>query len=281
MASGTMFQNFGTSGSGSGWPSQATSGWALSSINQTHFLSGYSYSAAHSIELDSDGANSNRSTTRGFYLVPGYYQVDYYYNSDALIQYAGSGSIYCAYPPYYVPNPYGSSPYPATHRVTGAALNVPVDTNVVAVMMSNSQLTSHPNLSSTLNAAATYTNPNDTQTATPTVPGDSFNFATYTSNNGRLNPVLDVCAYSNGWVHRTTYVQITKPGQYWLTIAAGGTADSVGGAVDSVKLTALNSLYGTAPPFYVTIPTAGPAPGSTYSPSAGAGYTIIADPLRP
>ena len=277
--SDTLYASNGTSGSSSGWPLQSASGWALTAFNQVNYLLKSSYQGTQSLELDTNGSPSNRSMTRGFYLDPGYYQIDYDYVSDALIN--GTSATYCAYPPGYIPNPYGSTPYAATHRITGASFNVPVDTNVLVVMMSNSQLASHPNITSTFNAAPTYVNPNDTQTSSPTVAPDAFNFATYTSNNGRVNPVLDQCAFSNVWVPRTTYIQITKPGQYWLTISAGGTADGVGGAVDDVRLTALNSLYGAAPGFYITIPTAGPAPASSYSPGASAGYTITADPLTP
>ena len=287
--SDTLYQSYGTSGSSSGWPSQAASGWALSGVNQINYLLKSSYQGAQSLELDTNGSNSNRSMTRPFFLDPGYYQIDYNYVSDALIQnsaYAGNGP-FCLppnYPQTALANQaktYGGT-FPATHRITGASLTVPVDTNWMAVMMTHSQLTSHPNMSSTFNAATTYTNPDGTtQTSSPTVAWDSFNWSTYSGNSGRNNPVLDQCAFNATWTARTTYIQITKPGQYWLTFAGAGTADGVGGAVDDVKLTALNSLYGAAPSFYVTIPTAGPAPGSSYSPAANAGYTITADPLTP
>ena len=93
--------------------------------------------------------------------------------------------------------------------------------------------------------------------------------------------MLDYCNYASAWTTRTTYVQITKPGQYWLTIGAVGASasqDKVGGIIDDVQVSAVGSLYGTAPSFYATVPTPSVANGATISFS---GFSIVGDPLTP
>jgi hypothetical protein len=162
------------------------------------------------------------------------------------------------------------------NRLSGASGSVGNDTDSLAVFMAHSGLASTANVSTTLNAATTYTNPDGFVTSTPTVAPDALNLSTYNAN--QVNPVLDFCGYSGTWMTRTTYVKIIKPGEYWLIFAAKGSADTIGAAIDDVRLTALNSLYGSASSFYVTIPTPSTAPGSTISYT---GFSIIADPLTP
>jgi hypothetical protein len=108
---------------------------------------------------------------------------------------------------------------------------------------------------------------------------DSVSTSSY--NTAQLNPVLDYCNYSSSWTTRTTYVQITKAAQYWLTIGAVGAAasqDNVGGVIDDVKVSAVGSLYGSAPGFYATVPVPTPVNGGSVS---FTGFSILADPLTP
>jgi hypothetical protein len=128
-----------------------------------------------------------------------------------------------------------------------------------------------------LGSQTSYNNPDGTVTTTPKVSPYAVTLSNYTTSG--INPLIDICGYASTWQTRTTYVTITKPAYYWLTFAALGSADQVGGSIDDVKLTALGSLYMSSPPSNaVTIPVPSPQPGSstTYT-----GFYIIADPLTP
>jgi hypothetical protein len=207
--------------------------------------------------------------------VNGYYRIDYNYVSDAIFP-SVSGQ-FCLSAPTTSFGYYGyTGLLAANNRFGGSLGNYANDTNSVAVFMSHSQLVSTPIGNGTFNSTTSYKNPDGTTTTTPKSPLDALNISTY--NGSQANPVLDYCGYSATWMTRTTYVKIVKPGQYWLTFSAQGTADNVGAAIDDVKLTALNSLYGAAPSFYVTIPVPSPQPGSTISYT---GFSIIANPLTP
>jgi hypothetical protein len=277
-SSGNLNTSYGTSGSSSGWPGQSSSGWATAPYNQVDILTKYSAQGNQSIELDSDlnsgQSTSNRSIARGFYLDPGYYSVTYNYISDAI--FPGVNTTYCLYAPGGAFGFFGYTGMANANLRLGGTLSVANDTSSLAVFMSHSQLASTPNGGGGLNSTTSYTNPDGSVTTTPTVAPDALNIYSY--NGSQVNPVLDFCQYASSWQTRTTYIKITKPGQYWLTFAAKGTADKVGAAIDDVRLASLNSLYGSAPSFYVTIPTPGPAPGSSVSYT---GFSIVADPNTP
>jgi hypothetical protein len=100
-------------------------------------------------------------------------------------------------------------------------------------------------------------------------------------NSAQNNPLLDICGYAATSQPRTAYVLIQKPAYYWLTLAALGSVDVFGGQIDDVKLTAVSSLYSSAPSGnVVTIPVLTPAAGSSYTNSgAFSGFSITADPL--
>jgi hypothetical protein len=146
--------------------------------------------------------------------------------------------------------------------------------------MANGQLVSTPNTSSTQEYQTTYTNPDGSTAASysaATAPLDNLSLSNY--NTSQSNPVIDFCAYASSWQTRTTYVQISKPGYYWLTFSALGQGDKMGGAIDDVKLTALGSLYMSSPPANaVSIPVPSPQPGAV---TTFTGFEIIADPLTP
>jgi Flp pilus assembly protein TadG len=276
---GNMNNSLGTSGSASsGWPGLAASGWATAPYNDVNYnLAPFSVQGSQSIELDGyvNPAN-NSSINRGFLLDPGYYQVSYYYVSDAI--FAGMTSPACTAAP--------SAAAAATYVVSGTASAVVrfstnfsyllgQDTNTVGVFMSHGQLVSTPIGGGALGSQTSYNNPDGTISTNPTTPPSQVSLSNY--NPGQNNPLLDICGYASSWQARTAYIEITKPAYYWLTIAALGSADEIGGAIDDVKLTALGSLYMTSPPANaVTIPVPGPQPGVTLSFN---GFEIIADPL--
>jgi hypothetical protein len=274
---GNLNTSYGTSGASSGWPGQSASGWATTPYNQVDYLTKYSAQGTQSLELDADlnsgQSTPNRTISRGFYLDPGYYSVTYNYISDAQFL---ANTTYCLYAPSAAFGYYGYITMANANLRLGGTMSVGNDTNSLAVFMSHSQLASTPNTGGALNSTTTYTNPDGSVSTTPAVAPDALNINTY--NGSQVNPVLDFCQYASSWQTRTTYIKITKPGQYWLTFAAKGTADNVGAAIDDVRLTSLNSLYGSAPSFYVTIPTPGPTPGSTVSYT---GFSIVADPNTP
>jgi hypothetical protein len=265
-----------------GWPAQQQTGWITTPYDQIDYiLNPYYLQGSQSIELDSDYSlgqtTSNRSINRLFYLDPGYYRVDYDYISD--FTFSGSSSTYC------VADPTTSSSLSAVattsvlagkYRIGGLVSTAVGDTSQLAVFMSHYQLVSDPISSGVLNAADTYLNPNGTTTSSPTTPNDSVSVASY--NTSQNNPVIDFCGYSGVQANRTAYVKIVKPGAYWLTFSALGTADQTGANVDDIRLTALNSLYGSAPSAYVAVPTPTPANGSTISYT---GFSIVADALTP
>jgi hypothetical protein len=274
-------QNLNTSygasgGSPPGWPAQTASGWATGGYNQVGYYVKSSESDAGNQSIYLDVSSKNDSASRQFYLDPGYYKLQYDYVSNAIYSSLKS-SPYCTAAPTSALTSYAyTGSISGTNRTTGATLKDANDTNAVAVFMSHGSLVSYPVGGGATGSQTSYVNPTGTTTTTPTVAPDALTISTY--NGTQLNPLLDYCYYSNVWTTRTTYIQITKPGPYWLTISAKGTADGIGGAVDDVRLTALNSLYGTAPSFYVTIPTPGASPGGTVS---FTGFTILADRLTP
>jgi hypothetical protein len=225
-------------------------------------------------------SSSRRSVSRYFYLDPGYYAISYDYISRINFSYSGYTGTYCTYTP---SSSSALSSYSSNTTltgydpITGGGKGLPKDTGAVAVFMSHSQEVSYPVGGGGLNSTTSYYNPSGTTTTTPTVAPDTVSTSSY--NTAQLNPVLDYCNYSQNWTTRTTYVEITKPGQYWLTIGAVGSShDQYGGIIDDVKVSAVGSLYNTAPAFYATIPTPTPTVGGTVS---FTGFYITADRLTP
>jgi hypothetical protein len=286
--------SYGTSGSSSsGWPSQSSSGWAIGPYNQMDYYNYLPVQGSQYIELDGSlhtiygtsttESTSNRSISRAFLLDPGYYQINYDYISDQ--NFSGLAAANCTTAPTAANaasfNTFGNQTGTATNRISGASFSgTSYNTNFVAAFMANGQLVSTPNISSTQENQTTYTNPDGSTAASysaATSPLDYVNLSSY--NASQSNPLIDFCAYAASWQTRTTYVEITKPGYYWLTFSAMGQSDKMGGAIDDVKLTALGSLYLSSPPSNaVLIPVPSPQNGATTS---FTGFNIISDPLTP
>ena len=287
---GDPFRSTGTSGtSGSGWPSLAASGWLAAPYDQVDYGVYGAAQGSQYISLDGYNANGNTATnrvlSRPFLLDPGYYQVTY--NFVPTISFPGYVSgTYCAAAPasgQVFPNTTGY--YAPGHIRNGGAVSAYLDTDLLGVFMSHSTLVSTPNGSSSQGAATTYSNPDGSVSATPTVPPDTVNWQSY--NAAVNNPVIDACGYSDAWVARSVAVQINKPGMYWLTFSStSGTADKYGPSIDDVKLTALGSPSMANPPVLAagtmtSIPVPAPAPGSTLALGSNSGFTIVADPFVP
>ena len=279
---GNLNSSNGTSGASSGWPSQSASGWATAPYNEvTYNLSStYAQQGIQAIELDTyNASSSNRAINRSFLLNPGYYKVSYYYSADSIFS---GASTSCAA----APSASTVAGYVIAGTASGSVRFAPSnvytlnkDTNLLGVFMSNGQMVSTPIGGGALNAQTSFNNPDGTVSTTPTVSPYGVSLSSY--NTSQNNPLIDICGYAASWQARTTYVTVTKPGYYWLTFAALGTGDQIGGAIDDVKLTAMGSLYGSAPSgTAVTIPVLSPQPGTSYTNSgAFSGFSITADPL--
>jgi hypothetical protein len=277
-----MSTSYGSTGtSASGWPSATATGWRIDPVNQANGIYYQPIQGAMSIELDADAnvggvANSNRTISRPLLLMPGYYQMSYKYRANATFTTLGS-TIYCGATPTaaLLSSLSGTATADRSYSGSGTA-TMAKDTNMIGVFMSHDQLASNANAAS-YGSAATFSNPNGTTTSSPTVPNDNISLTNYDST--QVNPLLDICGYANGWQSRTATIKIQKPAYYWLTMAALGTADNVGGSIDDVKLWALGSLYMSSPPSgAVRIPVPNPQPGSTVS---FTGFSITANPLTP
>lgn len=294
--SGNLAVTYGTSGtSSSGWPTQSASGWAVAPYNEVVMWltsTGMTGPSPGSQFISLQGWNGysnssdplNRSISRQFLLDPGYYKVSYNYVSLTDFSFDFIYGTNCTAAPTFTNNAtaYGKK---NGHKYGDLATvyNQYQSTNILNVYMANSQLISTPSVNTTLGGAPTYTNPNGTTGATPTTPIDGgTNFSAY--NASAVNPVIDTCSYSGGftWTPRSVNVKISKPGWYWLNFSAQGdpiTALGGGPGIDNVKLTALGSLYSSAPSSpVVTIPVADPQPGSSLYYT---GFSIVADPLTP
>jgi Flp pilus assembly protein TadG len=277
--SGNMNNSTGTSGSSSsGWPSLASSGWATAPYNQMDYILKSPAQGVQSIELDATASGSmttsSRLISRSFLLVPGYYNVSYYYIAGA--QFSSLSSVYCGATPTAANISSLSGQASATLR-TGGSATAYLDTNIVGVFMSHALEASTPIGSGSLNSTTKYTNPDGTTSTTPTVAPDGISLTSY--NSSQVNPLLDICGYAASWQTRSANFFISKTAYYWLTFSAKGTADSYGGTIDDVKLTALGSPFMTSPPSsYVTIPVPDPQPSATVSYT---GFYIIADPVAP
>jgi hypothetical protein len=216
-------------------------------------------------------------------LDPGYYQVSYDYISMTTFPGIVSG-VNCAYAPGSgtllgaLPNSTGTIRYLSSTYTTN------INTNFLALFMSNSLEASTPNYSSSQGATTTYLNPSGTTTTTPTVAPDTISLTSYVAS--QVNPVLDYCVFSDSWTTRTVFINITKPGIYWLTFSSNGsTADGSGAGIDNVKLTAMGSPYMSGAPTspLVAIPVPAPQHDTDYYGLNNSfnGFYIVADPLTP
>jgi hypothetical protein len=274
-----MNNSYGTSGASSGWPSQNASGWTTAPYNEMQYETSGAAQGTQNITLDMyTSASDNRVISRPFLLDPGYYQINYDYISNVLFPSLASPQCTAA------PNAASAALYAVSGSATGNIRLYPSyyytlnnDTNTVGVFMSHALVASTPVGGGSLGSQTSYNNPDGSVTTTPTVPPYGVTLSNYTT--GGINPLIDICGYASTWQTRTTYVTITKPAYYWLTFAALGTADEVGGSIDDVTLTALGSLNMSSPPSNpVTIPVPSPQPGAVTS---FTGFEIVSDPLTP
>ena len=277
---GNMNSSLGTSGaSNDGWPSLAASGWATAPYNQMDYNKKSPDQGSQAIELDATSSGSmttsNRLISRPFLLDPGYYQLSYDYISDA--QFSTLSSVYCGATPAAANISSLTGSHSATLRIGGTA-TVNLDSNIVGVFMSHAQEASTPIGGGSLKSTTSYTNPDSTTSTTPTVAPDGLSLTSY--NSAQVNPLLDICGYAASWQSRTAAIQITKPAYYWLTFSAKGTADSYGGAIDDVKLTALGSPAMSSPPASpVMIPVPAPVTTATTTTTVSyTGFSIVANP---
>jgi hypothetical protein len=263
-----------SSGVSSVWD-EAGYGWANAPTNQIPYWTSDCPQGNQCVEL---GWNANSLIGRPILLDPGYYKVQYDYVSE--VTFATLSGVYC-----------GSTPSAANiatlsansgtgkDRVSGVNHSGTIvnDTNTVGVFMSHAQMASTPNTGNALGSITSYTNPDGSTSAAPTVAPNGISLTNY--NSAQVNPLLDICGYAATAQARTAYVFIQKPAYYWLTLAALGSADAFGGQIDDVKITALTSpYYSTYASSAVTIPVPSPQPSGTVSYS---GFYIVADPVEP
>lgn len=273
---GNMAASTGTTGWSGGWPNQPASGWANAPTNQIPYWNTGCPQGSGCLEF---GYGRNDLISRPFLLAPGYYQLKYIY--DASVRFAGVSGAYCGATPSAARiSSLSSVSAVGTLRVLNAAAGTFVeDTNAIGAFMAHAALTSTPNASAVLGATTSYTNPNGTTTTTPTNAPAAISMTNF--NASQSNALLDLCAYSAAAQTRTISIKITKPAFYWLTFAALGSADSYGGVLDDVILTALGSPYMSTPPASpLAIPVPAPQPDASYSNnSAFSGFYIVANPF--
>jgi hypothetical protein len=301
----------GTAGTtSSGWPSQATSGWATAPLNQIEMILYPDYEIKHYPALGSQypdlwgqyslSGNSGyeRLISRPFLLVPGFYNVSYYYMSNFTL--TGVATPYClawtgtAGPTaaslnaiyYYTPSVNQASTA-GTYFVTSTnSGSQPAGINTVGAFISNAQISSTPIGGGGTYSTTSYTNPDSnlsdtppvtTTSTTPTKPPDAISSGSYTPST--TTALLDICAYSPTPAARSINFQIQKSGLYWLTFStriAPSAFSNAGGAIDDVVLTALGSPAMTSPPAnYVPVPVGAPQPSSL---QYATGYFTVADP---
>lgn len=230
------------SGENLGW-TRLPAGWTTWPINQvdvtTQLLNGVTTSR---VELDgtylkdANGAitepTSNRSISRRFLLAPGYYSLQYVYQSMPTQSQRLSlpSTVLCGL---------------ANHASNLAAAGS--NSFAARVFMDADLSFSHPEVQPVLRAVAAWKNPDESAPTLPRLPAAA----------------IDACAYSISPVQRNVTVKITKPGFYWLTFAGEGPGDQVGASVAKVSLVALGGLSMTAPPASASsVPAPGLAPGT-------------------
>jgi Flp pilus assembly protein TadG len=251
-------------------------GWAKAPINQTPYWLTGCPQGNQCVQLGWNNATSLIS--RPLLLDPGYYQINYDYLPEG--SFAALSGAYC-----------GATPTAARYATLAAASSdakfrqisggdmgtIPENDFTVGVFMSHAQEASTPNMGNALGSTTTYTNPDGTTSTTPTVAPNGISLTSY--NSSQVNPLLDMCVYASTAQTRSAVVFIQKPAYYWLTLSGLGPNTGVGGEVDDVKITALQSpYYSTYASGAVTIPVPSPQPSAQVSYS---GFYIVADPLTP
>jgi hypothetical protein len=173
-----------------------------------------------SIELDCDrgdgtgrGANSAISTLN--YMPAGTYELRYFYASRILYQ------------------DYG------TAYICGTAASDTSWGNSTADYGGNSYTVSRTN------QINVYLDINNANTDAP---------PTHTSLDGTTLAganLIDTCLYGQNWLERSVMINVTTPGYYWLSFAADGSGDTLGGQLDNIRLCRI-SCDGTVQDNYTT-----------------------------
>jgi hypothetical protein len=275
-----------------------TTGWAAGATNKVAYVnerSGYTPPSplGMSVQINYGGA---QLISRPFLLVPGYYKLGYDYEADAqfsllnsIIGSSGQPSTFCGATPSAASYAWlsgGASSFSATSVVSSTSPGTLAwKVNPIAAFISSGQLVSTPILSSTLGDSATYLNPGSTTaSSSETVAPDAINLSAYTASS--TSALLDLCLYASSWQQRTAYIQIVKPGYYWLTFSTlastlGASTSSLAGSIANVDLTAIGGPsistvgFSSTP---VAVPAPGPAAGSTitYTTTDSSGNTVTA-----
>jgi len=298
VSAGNLNSSKGTTGSlSSGWPAAWQVGWYTVPINGVTYLLAGGEAGGQYIEVTGEtGATSNRLTGRSMLLVPGYYNLSYYYQSDFVFNGVTTNAV-CGATPAAAMASAGQTVSAFSGTASGKVRpeTTPTTTqsytvNALGVFMANAQLVSTPtsagvavwNASSYINPDSNLadTPPVTTKTSTATVAPDGISLTNYTQST--TSALLDFCGYSYSWALRSVNFEIQKTGIYWLMFSsqvAGSQSAGTGGAIDDVVVTALGSLGMTSPPSNpVVVPVGDPQPSAALYPSAGAGYYIISDP---
>jgi hypothetical protein len=283
---GNLNNSTGTSGTGSsGWPTAGSSGWTTAPLNQVIYNTANGALSTQSVWLANANGQPGRVMARPMLLVPGYYNLSYYYQSQAIFN--GLSGVYCGATPSAARLSGLSGSGAGVLRNSTYAVSGPYLGNALAAFIASAQLVSTPNGSGALNSTTSFTNPDSNASDTPPVtststtpssPIDSISLTNYTAST--KSALLDVCGFSSSWTNRSVNFQITKSGYYWLAFSTemASTGSIAAGAVDNVTVTALGSPAMLSPPSNpVVVPTAGPAPSSQQADPSGS-FFIVADP---
>ncbi len=284
---GNLSNSTGTSGTVlSGWPTAGASGWATAPLNQVIYNTANGALSTQSVWLANANGQPGRMMARPLLLVPGYYNLSYYYQSQT--EFNGLSGVYCGATPNAARMSSLTGNGAGVLRNSTYAVSGPYLGNALAAFIASAQLVSTPVGGGGLNSTTSFTNPDSnasdtppvtSNSTTPTTPIDNISLTNYTPS--ATSALLDVCGFSSSWTNRSVNFEITKTGYYWLAFStqmakAGGIA---GGAVDSVTVTALGSPAMVSPPSNpVVVPTAGPAPSTQQADPSGS-FFIVADPL--
>jgi len=266
--------NIGLSvGASSYWDLTGT-GWSMAPVNQIPYWTSGCPKNNQCVEIGwHDSTGYDVGIARPFLLDPGYYLISYHYVTE--VTFTGLSKVYCGATPSDagIATLLGGSGT-AMDRVDGANHGtLSWATGTVGLFMAHAQMASEPNFTTTLGATVTYTNPDGSVTASPTVPPNSISLTSFTQST--TSPLLDICGYAATSQFRTAYVYIQKPALYWLVFSILGTYNGFGAQIDNIYITAYGSPWMSgAPANPITIPVPNPQPGSTISYT---GFSIIAD----
>jgi Flp pilus assembly protein TadG len=162
------------------------------------------------VELDDNGASSNRSMGVKLLLAPGTYQVAYWYRSRVTFSSLASGVPRCG-----ATDAAASSGYP-TGTASGAY-----------VTSSNGSATETLNLNTNQMGVYFDSDLTTTESARP------------------VNPI-EVCKYSSTWAQRFVTVSVSQPRFYWLSFRGEGAQDAYGPLLDRVRLCAVRCSDGSS-----------------------------------